>query len=190
LRQFELGNAYAAGLDLPREAAAVAAGVSAQSRGTVHVAVRDGADVVYMAKVDSTHSVHMVSALGGRLPAHLTAVGKALLAAVADDELARLYPPGRGLVEMTPASIRSVAALRRELEQVREDGLAWDHCESNPDVNCVAAAVRDHRGATVAALSVSVPILRWREQREAELVRRGTDRLSARLGAAAPVAAA
>lgn len=185
LRLFELGNAYAAGLDLPREAAAVAAEVSASCRETVHVAVRDGADVVYVAKADSTHSVRMVSTLGGRLPAHLTAVGKTLLAALPDAELARLYPPGRDLATMTPASLRTPAALRRELARVRERGLAFDRCESNPDVNCVAAAVRDHRGATVAALSVSVPILRWSDEREAELadlVRAGAARLSARLG--------
>jgi IclR family transcriptional regulator, KDG regulon repressor len=185
LRLFELGNAYAAGLDLPREAATVAAEVSATCRETVHVAVRDGADVVYVAKADSTHSVRMVSTLGGRLPAHLTAVGKMLLAALPDAELARLYPPGRELATMTPASLRTPAALRRELARVRAEGLAFDRCESNPDVNCVAAAVRDHRGATVAALSVSVPILRWSDEREgelAELVRDGAARLSARLG--------
>jgi IclR family transcriptional regulator, KDG regulon repressor len=185
LRLFELGNAYAAGLDLPREAATVAAEVSAACRETVHVAVRDGADVVYVAKADSTHSVRMVSALGGRLPGHLTAVGKLLLAALPDSELARLYPPGRELATMTAASLRTPAALRRELVRVRAEGLAFDRCESNPDVNCVAAAVRDHRGATVAALSVSVPILRWSDEREAELAelaRAGAARLSLRLG--------
>lgn len=191
LRLFELGNAYAAALDLPREAGEVAAEVSATCLETVHVAVRDGADVVYVAKADSTHSVRMVSTLGGRLPAHLTAVGKMLLAALPDSELDRLYPPGRELAGMTPASLRSPAALRRELERVREEGLAFEHCESNPHVNCVAAAVRDHRDVTVAAMSISVPILRWSEERErelAEVVRAGAARLSARLGAPAPVA--
>jgi IclR family KDG regulon transcriptional repressor len=185
LRLFELGNAYAAGLDLAREAAQVAADVSAACQETVHVAVRDGADVVYVAKADSTHSVRMVSTIGGRLPAHLTAVGKMLLAALPDAELARLYPRGRQLASMTPASLRDPGALRAELERVREEGLAWDHCESNPDVNCVAAAVCDHRGDTVAAMSISVPILRWSAEREtelAELVRVGSGRLSARLG--------
>ena len=193
LRLFELGNAYAAGLDLPREAGLVAAEVSGSCLETVHVAVRDGGDVVYVAKADSTHSVRMVSTLGGRLPAHVTAVGKMLLAALPDSELARLYPPGRRLAGMTPASIRSPAALRRELERVRREGLAFDHCESNPDVNCVAAAVRDHRDATVAALSISVPILRWDDRREAELAelaRTGAARLSARLGAPSRAAAA
>jgi IclR family transcriptional regulator, KDG regulon repressor len=191
LRLFELGNAYAAALDLPREAAGVAADVSAACLETVHVAVRDGADVVYVAKADSTHPVRMVSALGGRLPAHLTAVGKMLLAAVDDAELERMYPPGRELPALTPASIRSLSGLRRELAQIRRTGLAFDRCESNRDVNCVAAPVRDHGGATVAALSISVPVMRWSDAREpelAELARAGAARLSARLGA--PAAAA
>ena len=63
---------------------------------TVHVAVLDGADVVYIAKVDSTHPVRMVSAVGRRLPAHCTAVGKVLLSGLGAEALDARYPRGRG----------------------------------------------------------------------------------------------
>jgi IclR family transcriptional regulator, KDG regulon repressor len=186
LRLFELGNAYASGLDLAREARPVAAEIASDCEETVHVAIRDGTEVVYIAKVDSTHSVRMVSTLGGRLPAHLTAVGKMLLSAVPGEELAALYPPQRELAAMTPASIRTPARLRAALDEVRREGLAWDNCESNAAVNCVAAPVRDHRGETVAAISISVPTPRWSDERAqglARLVRTGAERLSTRLGA-------
>jgi IclR family transcriptional regulator, KDG regulon repressor len=186
MRLFELGNAYAAALDLARESAGVAATVRDACGETVHVAVLDGTDVVYIAKVDSTHSVRMVSAVGRRLPAHVTAVGKALLAGLDDDELERRFPSGHALPALTAASITDPAALRAALTDVRRDGLAWDAAESNPDVNCVAAPVRDHTGAMVAGLSISVPVVRWTDgsrERFAALVREGAEQLSRRLGA-------
>ena len=186
LRLFELGNAYAAALDLARESAGVAATVRDACGETVHVAVLDGTDVVYIAKVDSTHSVRMVSAVGRRLPAHVTAVGKALLAGLDDDELERRFPSGHALPALTAASITDPAAQRAALTDVRRDGLAWDAAESNPDVNCVAAPVRDHTGAPVAGLSISVPVVRWSDgsrERFAALVRAGAEQLSRRLGA-------
>jgi DNA-binding IclR family transcriptional regulator len=184
VRLFELGNVYAGRLELATEGRQTAERVAAECQETVHVAVRDGTDVIYIAKVDSTHPVRMVSATGGRLPAHLTAVGKMLLSAVPDGELDELYPE-RELPGMTPQSIRSLEALRATLADVRRDDLAWDECESNDAVNCVAAPVRDHAGAMVAAISISVPTIRWSTKeasRYADLVRRGAAELSGRMG--------
>jgi DNA-binding IclR family transcriptional regulator len=122
MRTFQLGAAFARHLDLAREAQQSAAEVAAACGETVHVAVLDGTDVVYVAKVDSTG---------------------------------------------------------------RELGLAYDECESNDAVHCVAAPVHDHTGAMVAAMSISVPSFRWSQQRRrewSELVRRGAAGLSERLG--------
>lgn len=86
---------------------------------------------------------------------------------------------------MTRRSVTSPRALRKRLAEVRERGLAFEYCESNEAVACVAAGVRDRTGTTVAAMSVSVPTMRWNDQRAEELGRlitRATDRLSARLG--------
>ena len=184
LRLFELGNTYAEGLDLARAAQEVAEHTAAECDETVHVAVRDGTDVIYIAKVDSTHPVRMVSAVGRRLPAHVTAVGKMLLSGVPDAELRKLYPE-EPLEGLTPASIRSFDELVAALAEVRSQALAFDECESNAAVNCVAAPVYDHAGKMVAAMSISVPTLRWsaaRAARFADLVRRGAADLSRRLG--------
>lgn len=185
VRNFQLGSAYAERLDLAREGRAVAADVAARCHETVHVAVLDGTEVVYVAKVDSSHPVRMVSAVGRRLPAHCTAVGKVLLAALPKKELDRRYT-GRRLTAMTPGSITSRAALHRELEAIRAaGGVAREHCESNEAVACVAAPVRDGLGEVVAALSASVPILRWDAETEralAETIRAGAADLSERLG--------
>ncbi|MER0450004.1 IclR family transcriptional regulator [Streptomyces sp. Edi4] len=184
VRTYQLGSRYAEQLDLAAEGQQVAREVAETCDETVHVAILEDADVIYIAKVDSTHAVRMVSAAGRRLPAHCTSVGKMLLAALPEAELdARLS--GRELAAMTPASITDPAALRTALDGIRARGVAVEHQESNPDVSCVAAPVRDGAGRVVAALSVSVPMVRWSERREvelAELAQKGAADLSERLG--------
>jgi DNA-binding IclR family transcriptional regulator len=185
VRGFQLGTAYAERLDLAREGRFVAEEISGQCRETVHIAILDGYDVVYVAKVDSSHPVRMVSAIGRRLPAHCTAVGKVLLAALSRTEL-REHCANVHLTAMTDNSITSRKALDRELGAIRDNnGVAREYCESNEAVACVAAPVRDRTGNVVAAMSISVPILRWNEQSEAEfreLVIKGAEILSERLG--------
>ncbi|WP_328951447.1 IclR family transcriptional regulator [Streptomyces sp. NBC_00184] len=184
VRTYQLGSRYAEQLDLAAEGQQVARQVAETCGETVHVAILEGTDVIYIAKVDSTHAVRMVSAAGRKLPAHCTSVGKMLLAALPERELdARLE--GLELTGMTPDSITDEAALREALASVRERGIAVEHRESNPDVSCVAAPVRDRSGRVVAALSVSVPMIRWTEEREAELAAlaaEGAEALSGRLG--------
>ncbi|WP_433544036.1 IclR family transcriptional regulator (plasmid) [Streptomyces sp. CA-294286] len=184
VRTYQLGSRYAEQLDLAAEGQNVAREVAETCDETVHVAVLEGADVIYIAKVDSTHAVRMVSAAGRRLPAHCTSVGKMLLASLPESEL-RARIDGRELAAMTPNSITEPGALSAALADVRARGLAVEHRESNPDVSCVAAPVRDSSGRVVAALSVSVPMIRWTEERErelGELAAKGAADLSLRLG--------
>jgi DNA-binding IclR family transcriptional regulator len=181
----ELGSAYLIGVDLAREGQRVAETISATCGETVHLASLDGAEVVYIVKADSIHAVRMVSAVGRRLPAHCTAVGKVLLSGVSDEEVARRYGYATELPAMTANSIKSFRALAAQLQQIRAAGLAIDNCESNPDVRCVAAPVYDHSGAMAAAMSVSVPTSRVDESwpgHLAVLVREGSRDLSRRLG--------
>ncbi|MEO3775032.1 IclR family transcriptional regulator [Micromonospora sp. B9E7] len=181
---FQLGAAFAGRLDLVREAQCVARDVAAACDEAVHVAVLDGADVIYLVKFDSTHPVRMVSAVGRRLPAHCTAVGKILLSGLDPAGLDAVLTTD-ALPGMTPASITDPDRLRAHLARVRADSVAVDIGESDTAMRCVAAGIRDHSGATIAAMSLSAPIIRWTAQayREwTELVREGAATLSARMG--------
>jgi len=185
VRLHQLGSRYAEQLDLIREGRSAAQRVSDQCQETVHLGILEGRDVVYIAKVDSTHAVRMVSAVGLRLPAHCTAVGKMLLAGLAEPALNDLLSGGQALQAMTPSTLTDPAALRADLDDTRRRGAAFEQCESNPDVACVAAPVRDHTGQVVAAMSISVPLIRWTPQRRDELrklVVAGAEDLSEHLG--------
>ena len=185
LRLFQLGSVYANRLDLATVGNQVASALAAACDETCHVAVREGTDVVYIAKADSTHTVRMVSAVGRRLPAHCTAVGKMLLAGLDDAALDALLPSESPLPAMTPNSITSLATLKRELTGAWSRGLAHEEFESNPHVACVAAPVFDHSGSMIAAMSVSIPTIRWAAEKRHEweqLVAASAATLSSRLG--------
>ncbi|MFF2774286.1 IclR family transcriptional regulator [Streptomyces sp. NPDC058052] len=184
VRTYQLGSRYAERLDLAAEGREVAREIAESCGETVHVALLEDADVIRVATVDSTHAVRVVPEAGRRLPAHCTAVGKMLLAMLPADALGELLD-GRALVAMTPESITDPDVLRAALAEIAVLGVAVERRESHPDVSCVAAPVRDRSGRVVAALSVSVPVIRWDEAREDELTAlavRGAGELSARLG--------
>ena len=165
---FMLGAAYADTVDLAQMAASAAEAARARSEETVQVAILDGAHVLYIAKAESRNALRLVSAVGRKLPAQCTALGKVLLSALAETEYEQLLERLEW-VSLTPTSITDPGDLRRELERVREQGWAADDCESNADVSCVAAPVRDRTGATIAAMSVSTLATRMTDERREEL---------------------
>ena len=185
VRLFQLGSVFAYQLDLAREAQRVATEVAAECDETVHVALLEGTDVIYIARVESTHPVRIVSAVGRRLPAHCTGVGKVLLSALSGPDVDTLYAKQSALPTMTSNSIASLRRLKSELNDIRARGVAYDEAESSEDVHCVAAGVHDHTGAMVAGMSISVPATRWDEARRTTLTalaRDGAARLSMSLG--------
>jgi len=181
---FELGSRYAQSLNLVSEAQVVARQLVDVHNETVHVAILEGLDVLYIVKQDSRQDVRMVSALGRRLPAHCTAVGKVLLAHL-EPQARALLTDGVELRALTSRSITSHDALERELALIRDRGFATDDRESNEDVRCVAAPIRDERGQVIAGMSISVPTVRMDQRRQRALaaaVSEAADDLSSRLG--------
>ncbi|MGW4335939.1 IclR family transcriptional regulator [Rhodococcus koreensis] len=182
-----LGAGYERGLDVATVGRECATEVAAECRETVQIVVRDGADAVFIVRIDSTRSVRLVSHVGSRIPASCTAGGKMLLAALPASELDVLFPTDSALVAMTANSIRTRERLDGELSTARRRGWSQENCESNDDIACVAAPVYDRHNACVAAMSISVPVLRWSEDerdRYVELVRSGAATMSQRLGVA------
>ncbi len=183
-RTLELGNAYGNGIDLVREARAAVTRVTELTGEASHAAVLSGTEVFYLARAESTHAVQMVSAVGTRLPAHATGVGKALLASLSEQEVRTRYGD-QPLAPLTRRTIASFSELESQLRRTRDSGLAWDDCESNDNVRCVAASATDRKGL-LFAISVSVPTMRWDLEaatRYAKVVREEADNLSTRLGA-------
>ena len=121
---------------------------------TVHLATLHGTDVVYLAKLYGRRSVTAPSRIGGKLPAHCTAVGKLLLAYEPAAASRALSEPLRSL---TPRSTCNREELVTDMRAVLRDGVAFDYEGSQLGVNCVAAPVFTRGGRPLAAMSVSAP---------------------------------
>jgi DNA-binding IclR family transcriptional regulator len=148
---------------------------------TVHLAVLDGEEVVYLDKVESVHPVRMYSKVGARAPAYCTGVGKVLLAFT--DE-ARW--PALKMRRFTEHTITTRAGMVRAAQEIRERGWGQDEREHEDTIRCIAAPVFGPGGDVVAAVSVSVPTSRLSRQELDEFVPallEATDAISAGLGA-------
>ncbi|MFC3898937.1 IclR family transcriptional regulator [Lentzea rhizosphaerae] len=121
---------------------------------TVHLAVLYGDELVYVDKIEANKPYRMASRLGMSLPAHGTAIGKAVLASLPPAELDAFL--GRtGLPGRTPKTITSGPRLKAQLTRVRRSRFALDDEENEVGVRCVGAAVRDHAGVVIGGLSAS-----------------------------------
>jgi DNA-binding IclR family transcriptional regulator len=148
---------------------------------TIHFARRDETYVLYLASRDARDAARVAARVGRRLPAHITALGQALLAALTDREVDLLLPPA--LQRSTPATITDRAALGAELDQVRRRGWAFEREQGTPGVACVAATV-DYRIPPTDAISCSLPAhlaVGAELDRVAQAVVEHTQRLATRL---------
>ncbi len=126
---------------------------------TVHLALLEDGEVVYVDKRESTQTIRMCSAVGRRAPVHCTGLGKAMLAFLSPTRQAEILRR-RGLKQFTENTLTSVKALQRELAEIRRRGYALDVEEHEPDICCVGAPVFDYSGRVVAAISVTMPAFR------------------------------
>jgi DNA-binding IclR family transcriptional regulator len=124
---------------------------------TVHLAVRDGAAVLYVDRLAGHVSVPVVSKIGSRLPMHATGVGKVLLAFAPDEVLATVLG---SLTRITAYTITQPALLLEQLRRVRADGYATTGDEMSLGASSVAVPVRGAGNEVVAALGIVVPDLR------------------------------
>jgi DNA-binding IclR family transcriptional regulator len=159
IRTWETGQAYLRHHDLTRVARPLMEQIVQDLNETVQLAVLDGIENVYLAKVDCSHPLRLQSEAGRRLYAHGTGLGKVLLAALPEPEC-RARLARQTLPSFTPRTITDVPHLLDELARVRERGFALDNEEYTPGLRCVAVPVRGHHDLVVAALSVSIPVIR------------------------------
>lgn len=138
--------------------------LAAATGETTHLAVLEGTRVRYLDAIESAKALRVVSRTGMTLPAHCTSVGKALLAQLEPKQVRELYRETR-LAGETARSLRTRAALERELTQVRVHGYAVNNGESEDGVSSVAVAVHDPVRGPVAALSCAAPTSRMQEDR-------------------------
>jgi len=156
-------------VDLPRRAQAYLEAINQATGETVHLATLQGENMIVLAVREAHHAVRVGTGKLGRHEApHAAAGGKSMMAWLPDDEVRRILGPT--LKRCTENTIVDHAAFHDELRNVRRLGYAMDQEEFLPGVICIGAAIRDHAGAVVGAISASAPTMRANED-HIELIR-------------------
>ncbi|MHA2265574.1 MAG: IclR family transcriptional regulator [Candidatus Thorarchaeota archaeon] len=154
---FELARAYQVENMLLRVARPEIENLRDSTRETVHLAVLDGLEIVYLDKLESLHAIGLMSSrVGMRAPAYCTGVGKALLSH-SDPEAILEYMKSGNLKRFTERTIVDPDELFKHLEEIRRRGYALDEGEHEDEVRCVAAPILNPSREVIAAVSVAGP---------------------------------
>lgn len=179
---FEVGSGYSRQEPLQRISRRLLAGLVDATHQSAHLAVLHGRDVLYVVEERAPGRPPLVTDVGVRLPAHLTASGRAILAALPPPQVRALYPDRTSFVDRHGTGPTTLSALRTLLTETRQRGFATEEGEVTPGFASVAAPVVDHNGHPVAGLAITYAIGEADPAPLTMAVRRAAEVLTARLG--------
>ncbi|EEX36122.1 DNA-binding transcriptional regulator KdgR [Vibrio metschnikovii] len=164
LKLFELGSKSLEYVDLVELADKEMRFISQQTNEALHLGALDGNGIIYIHKIDSGYNLRMQSRIGRRNPLYSTAIGKVLLSD-REEMFVRDTLADVEFIKHTENTLENTDQLIAELERVRAQHFAQDNEEQEPGLRCIAAPVYDRFGHIIAGLSISLPTIRFDEQR-------------------------
>jgi DNA-binding IclR family transcriptional regulator len=136
---------------------------------TINLGALADNEVMLIEKLESPNSIKLKSVIGGRMHLYSSAMGKAILATFSPDRLNQ-YLEQTDLLPMTPNTLTSVSALKRNIQEIRNVGVAIDNEENEPEVFCIGTTIYKH-DRLFGAFSISAPKYRVPQSHQAELIR-------------------
>ena len=155
---FRLGALVRQRMDVSSEAKAFLYDLRETTHESVHLAILDGIEIMYVYNLESTQAIRMRSDIGVRKPAYCTAEGQAILAFQPPDLIEVVI--AAGLTPRTPQTITDPQRLREAFAEIRKRGCAIEDEEGEIGMRAIAAPVRDDSGVVVAAVGVAGPVTR------------------------------
>jgi len=182
---YTLGSLYLSTNDLYKAAEPVIQATNDITGEVTNVAILDDKGYITMLlREESKYPLRHVVHVGSTSPAYAHASGKALLSALTDEEIDRLYPEER-LKQLTSKTVATKTELKSELEWIRKDGVAFNSEQAFEGVEAVASVIRNASGNVIAATAIAAPVVRIngiKRQKFASLVKMGAGLISYRLG--------
>lgn len=154
LKFIEISSLFFHQIELKTEALPYMRHLAEQTGQTVHLAILDGGDVVYIEKVDAVQSLRMYSQIGKRIPVYCSGLGKILLSGQSPGNRQEIIFKNN-LVRYTPNTIVDSDILLKQIDEVKKLGWALDNEEHEEGIRCIAAPIYDFTGKIIAAMSVS-----------------------------------
>jgi len=180
----ELGMRFLNDLEIRKVALPVLNDLAKLLDEVVHLVILDEGEVVYIDKAESSHVVSMHSKVGRRAPMHCTAVGKALLSTLPEEEVRHILEI-KGMTRYTPNTIVEPDALMEYLRQVKTSKISVEIEENEIGIICLGTPVFDYSGLAIGAISVSGPARRIKEkgiQRIGQEMKKSGEQISAYMG--------
>jgi len=184
LKLFELGSAALEYVDLVELANGEMRRISDLTMEALHLGALDGDSIIYVHKLDSKYNLRMQSRIGRRNPLYSTAIGKVLLCVRPEQEIRHILSEVE-FVKSTERTHDNVDSLLAELVDVKEQGYAEDVEEQEIGLRCIAVPVYDRFNQVIAGLSISLPTIRFTEEKKTEYIaelRAAARRISEKLG--------
>jgi DNA-binding IclR family transcriptional regulator len=167
----QLSLPYTEGIGFGSRFREVASDIVRTFNETVQLGVLAGAEVVYVAREESSEPVRLASRIGRRVPAHASAAGKALLSALEPRTVRRILGP-EPLPKLTPQTLTRYLDLERELDHVRATGVAEANEECTPGLQCLASCINGSPGSQALSIVISTPTFRMTASKRARMATR------------------
>lgn len=167
LKLFELGCIVQERMDIREIARPYLKVLSEHFKMTVHMGVYKDQEVVYIDKMDAPDTRIVYSQVGKRAPMYCTGIGKAVLAQLKTEDIQWILE-SQNLEALTPNTITEKERIFEELEEIRKKGYSTDNEEVELGLKCVAAAIHNHHGKPVAAISISSSAVKMTDERMKE----------------------
>jgi DNA-binding IclR family transcriptional regulator len=157
------GNLVLRNLDIRERANPYLAKLLNTCGENVHLGVLQQGQVMYIDKKEASESLMIRAFIGKKVPANCTALGKILLAFLDDRELEDYIDKNR-LEKNTEKSITDLTKLKLEIDKIRKAGYSMEIEEFQKGGMCIAAPIRNHQGIVIAAISIAIPMSRYKEK--------------------------
>jgi DNA-binding IclR family transcriptional regulator len=184
LKLFSLGSELIAGIDLRRSTYSLLKELADKAQITAHLAVLEGTRAVYVEKIEVIASVRLRTDVGRSLHLHSTAIGKALLAFLPEEEIDRILKT-LPFPALTPKTITDAANFKKELARVRALGYSVNNEENEPETRALAAPIFGTDGRPIAAINLGATAVQMRSKdipRLGPLVKEYALKMSKQLG--------
>lgn len=183
IRFIEFGDLVINSLNIRNAALSVIDEICEKIEETVHVAMLDGIDVVWIVKKECTKSIKTSTKIGARLPAYTTADGKMILCYIDKNKIKNYLP--KQIPKYTQNTITNKSLFYKSLDEINENGYTIDNEEFIEGIKCVAAPIFDHDGNVRFSLSTTGPAFRMTDEKIKELVviiKEAANEISRRIG--------
>jgi IclR family KDG regulon transcriptional repressor len=164
IKLFRLGHQAVSHLNLREICRPFLTRIMNEAKETVHLAVLDEDQVLYLDKVEGSHALRMPSRVGRRIPTYCTSLGKAMLSCLNDQEVKDIFR-NQVLRPYTANTVKTLGQLLTDLRMIRKRGYSVDNEEIEIGLRCVGAPIKDYTGAMVGAISVAAPSARLFSQK-------------------------